>query len=217
MQVFAGLAEASAGGLATLSSGGLAAPIGWPVLVHGLDQFITGMSMAVTGKHRATLTEQLLQTTGMPSEWASFTNDMLTIGGMMGGSAIIRASSSFSAVNSINQKVMLNYGAENVNSGTALRAKLSGLQKAQGSAVRVRNLPDGRIRYYTLEVPATKQGFTRGASYVTEWNPNNGQVRSWMESYNHSGQVIRVHPKMLNGQTLESIHYPPIGCELGVK
>ncbi len=92
MQAFAGLAEASAGGLATLGSGGLAAPIGWPVLVHGLDQFITGMSTSITGKHRATLTEQLLQTTGLPSKWASFTNDVLTIGGTMGGSAIVRAS-----------------------------------------------------------------------------------------------------------------------------
>ena len=92
MQAFAGLAEASAGGLATFGTGELATPVGWPVLVHGLDQFITGMSTAITGKHRTTLTEQLLQTTGMSSEWASFTNDVLTIGGTIGGTAIIRAS-----------------------------------------------------------------------------------------------------------------------------
>jgi RHS repeat-associated protein len=93
MQAFAGLAEASAGGLVTLGSGGLAAPIGWAVLTHGLDQFTTGMNTAITGNYRATLTEQLLQTTGMPSEWASFTNDVLTIGGTMGGSAVIRGTS----------------------------------------------------------------------------------------------------------------------------
>ena len=52
MQAFAGLAEASAGGLATLGSGGFAAPVGWPVLVHRLDQFITGMSTAITGNYR---------------------------------------------------------------------------------------------------------------------------------------------------------------------
>ena len=92
MQAFVGLAEAGAGGLATLSSGGLVAPIGWPVLVHGLDQFVAGISTVITGRHSVTLTEQLLQTTGMPSEWASFTNDVLSIGGTMGGSAIIRAS-----------------------------------------------------------------------------------------------------------------------------
>ena len=84
MQAFVGLAEASAGGLATLSSGGLVAPIGWPVLAHGLDQFVAGISTVITGRHSVTLTEQLLQTTGMPSEWASFTNDVLSIGGTMG-------------------------------------------------------------------------------------------------------------------------------------
>lgn len=92
MQAFVGFAEASAGGLATLGSGGLAAPIGLPVLIHGLDQFIAGMNTAITGQHRATLTEQLLQTSGMSPEWASFTNDVLSIGGTLGGAAIIRAS-----------------------------------------------------------------------------------------------------------------------------
>jgi hypothetical protein len=48
------------------------------------------MNRAITGNYRATLTEQLLQTTGMPSEWASFTNEVLTIGGTMGGAAIIQ-------------------------------------------------------------------------------------------------------------------------------
>lgn len=81
----------------------------------------------------------------------------------------------------------------------------------------MRNLSDGRIRYYSLETPASRQGLTRGASYVIEWNPSNGQVRSWMESYNHSGAVTRVHPKTLNGQTLKANHYPPIGSEIRIK
>ncbi len=106
---------------------------------------------------------------------------------------------------------------QNVNSAQSLKTKFSGLQKAQRTAARTRSLPDGRFRYYSLEVPASKQGLTKGASYVTEWVPSSGKVRSWMESYDHSSQVIRVHPKMLNGQILESIHYPPIGREMGVK
>jgi len=32
---------------------------------------------------------------------------------------------------------------------------------------------------------------TRGASFVTEYNPKTGDVRQWIESYNHSGNVIR--------------------------
>ncbi|MCP5504358.1 MAG: hypothetical protein H7A41_04310 [Chlamydiales bacterium] len=48
------------------------------------------MNTALTGESRATLTEQMLETMGMPSDWASFTNDVLSIGGTMGGSAIIQ-------------------------------------------------------------------------------------------------------------------------------
>jgi hypothetical protein len=90
IQAFYGFAETSAGGLATFGTGGLAAPVGWPVMAHGLDQFITGMSMAITGTHRTSATEQLLQKTGLPPEWASFANNVLSIGGSMWGTAISR-------------------------------------------------------------------------------------------------------------------------------
>jgi filamentous hemagglutinin len=36
-----------------------------------------------------------------------------------------------------------------------------------------------------------------------------------MESYDHSGNVTRVHPKMINGQQVIGPHYPPTGQELG--
>lgn len=57
---------------------------------------------------------------------------------------------------------------------------------------------------------------TRGRSYVTEFNPSNVRVKTWMECYNHNGMVNRVHPKQLNGQELNSIHFPPIAKELGL-
>jgi hypothetical protein len=75
-------------------------------------------------------------------------------------------------------------------------------------------LPDGRIRYYTEETFSTNPGPTRGYSYVTEHNQNTGQIRSWMECYDHSGNVNRVHPKMLDGQVLKGQHYPPTKSEL---
>ena len=106
-------------------------------------------------------------------------------------------------------------GASNVNAAEALRAKLSGLQKAQKTAASTRSLPDGRIRYYGGEVPASKPGPTRGASFVTEWDPRTGNVRQWMESYDHAGKVVRVHPKTINGQQVIGPHYPPTGKELG--
>jgi uncharacterized Zn-binding protein involved in type VI secretion len=104
--------------------------------------------------------------------------------------------------------------AANVNAQAALKAKLSGLQKAQQTAATTRTLPDGRIRYHTQEVPARSSGATRGASFVTEHNPKTGQTRQWMESYDHSGNVIRVHPKSINGQPVSAQHYPPTGAEL---
>jgi RHS repeat-associated protein len=102
-----------------------------------------------------------------------------------------------------------------INAQSALRSKLSGLQKAQQNAANTRELPDGRIRYYTKEVPARNEGVTRGASFVTEYNPVTGQVKQWMENYNQSGQINRVHPKSIDGQTLNSQHYPPTAKELG--
>jgi filamentous hemagglutinin len=36
-----------------------------------------------------------------------------------------------------------------------------------------------------------------------------------MESYDHAGDVVRVHPKTINGQRVIGPHYPPTGQELG--
>jgi len=36
-----------------------------------------------------------------------------------------------------------------------------------------------------------------------------------MESYDNGGKVIRVHPKMIDGQQVNLPHYPPTGRELG--
>jgi RHS repeat-associated protein len=113
-----------------------------------------------------------------------------------------------------NAAVRASSGAESVNASAALRSKLSALEDAQQTAARTRTLPDGRIRYYEAETLASKPGPTRGAAYTTEWDPATGRVRSWMESYNHAGEVTRVHPKMLNGETLNSPHFPPTAREL---
>jgi hypothetical protein len=104
----------------------------------------------------------------------------------------------------------------NVNAGVALNRKQSALQGAQEKAARVRELPDGRTRYYEKERLADKPGPSRGSSYVTEHNPANGNVRSWNEVYDHDGKVNRVHPKMINGQQVDSQHYPPTAKELGL-
>jgi hypothetical protein len=109
---------------------------------------------------------------------------------------------------------MLSRGAENVNAAINLNKKLSRLSKSQETAAKIRNLSDGRIRYYSPEAPSARPGPTRGSSYVTEFNPLNGKVRTWMECYDHYGKVNRVHPKQINGQECSSQHYPPTRKEL---
>jgi filamentous hemagglutinin len=104
--------------------------------------------------------------------------------------------------------------AVNINAQDALNRKLSGLEKAQKMAEVTKTLPDGRIRYYNTEVAARTAGQTRGASFVTEYDPKTGAVRQWMESYDHGGNVIRVHPKSINGQPVIGQHYPPTGKEI---
>jgi len=106
------------------------------------------------------------------------------------------------------------YIASSPNAAEALARKYAALERAQNSAVKTDILPDGSIKYYDEESPARNYGLTRGTAYVTEYNPMTGEVSSSMESYDHSGFVIRIRPKMFNGLELESLHFPPTGNEL---
>jgi RHS repeat-associated protein len=95
-----------------------------------------------------------------------------------------------------------------------LDRKLSALQNAQSTSERERILPDGRVRYYEKEKLSRTPGPTRGRSHATEYNPRTGQVRAWEETYDHSGKINRVHPKMNNGKQLNLPHYPPTKADI---
>lgn len=57
-------------------------------------------------------------------------------------------------------------------------------------------LGNGRIRYYGSYKPSKSAGRTAGARLVVEVDPLSGQpIRTWYESYDAGGRVIRVHPK----------------------
>ena len=98
--------------------------------------------------------------------------------------------------------------------GIRLNNKLKALQGSEKGAAKIKQLPDNRIRYYDPEQLAHKTGPTRGGNYVLEYNQKNGHVRTWYDCYDHNGKVVRVHPKMINGEIIESTHYPPTGREL---
>ena len=115
----------------------------------------------------------------------------------------------------IPEKNQLHSNAVGINSAEALNSKLSAIQKAQSTATKIEHMLDGRIRYYLKETPSRTLGATRGASYVTEYNPSTGNVRSSDRmSHDHVGNVVRIHPKMMNGQYLNSPHFPPTAREL---
>ena len=61
---------------------------------------------------------------------------------------------------------------------------------------------------------STYSGRTRGSAYVIEYNPATRQVRGWNECYDQLGNVNRIHPKDINGQSLTSPHYPLIKQEI---
>jgi RHS repeat-associated protein len=99
IQAFCGFTQAGAGGLAILGTNGLAAPIAWPAFVLGVDQFITGMGTAITGRPRITATEHVLQKAGMPAEWAFLTTGVASAALTMGSTAIIRSAQSAALYN----------------------------------------------------------------------------------------------------------------------
>jgi hypothetical protein len=58
----------------------------------------------------------------------------------------------------------------------------------------VRELADGRIRYYGELTPAAKPGDMAGARLVREWNAAANRHRTWYETIDHAGRVRQVHP-----------------------
>ena len=57
-------------------------------------------------------------------------------------------------------------------------------------------LQNRRIRYYDAYKPAKSLGRTVGARLVVEVNAATGTpIRTWYESYDERGRVIRIHPK----------------------
>ncbi len=91
LQAFTGATEVVAGAVMTLNSAGALTPVGFAIGAHGLDQFFTGLRTAFTGYSHSTVSEHLLQKTGFSQQNASMVNDCISIAGVLGGTAVIRA------------------------------------------------------------------------------------------------------------------------------
>jgi hypothetical protein len=61
-------------------------------MAHGLDHFVTGMRTVITGRYGETATSQMLQKAGMSARTANFIDSGMSIGGGMGGAAVLQRS-----------------------------------------------------------------------------------------------------------------------------
>ena len=58
----------------------------------------------------------------------------------------------------------------------------------------IKELPDGRFRFYEEIKPARTQGEMAGARHVREWNPQTGAKRDWYETIDNLGNTRQVRP-----------------------
>lgn len=63
----------------------------------------------------------------------------------------------------------------------------------------VKQLENGRFRYYGEVQPASKTGEMAGRRYVHEFDPATGASRGWHETVDHAGNVRQVRPELNNG------------------
>jgi len=92
IQAMGGLCETIAGGAgALLASDDIAATIGWCVMAHGMDQFITGMKTAIYGDRFDSVTSQLLQEAGFSAQTANLIDNGISFVDTMGAAGLIRA------------------------------------------------------------------------------------------------------------------------------
>jgi RHS repeat-associated protein len=63
----------------------------------------------------------------------------------------------------------------------------------------VKELENGRIRYYGEIQPADKAGEMAGRRYVHEYDSLSGKSRGWHETVDHAGNVRQVRPELNNG------------------
>ena len=203
MQAFGGLVETGVGAGMTYGTGGFLAPIGFALMAHGLDHTITGMSTAITGRSRDTVTSQLLQKTGMSSQTAGFVDNGFSIVGTMGGMGAIRAGQ---VVACNNYRLPMITTAPSIEEsdyqGYLLKTHLSQLEKYGTDGYR--QLSNGRIRYYDKLISPRERGEMIGRRRVREWDPQTSLKRTWHQTHDGNGTVRFVRPQTNDGI---KIHY----------
>jgi hypothetical protein len=199
MQVVGGLAEAGTGGAYALSTGGWGALAGGSLLIgHGFDNICTGARQLYYGAHDTPATVQLLEKTGLPSNYAYLAHDTVSLAGttIFGALAKAAQAAAFPAF-----RLSSNWACEAIVDSSAtssyqahlLKTHLKLLEK-YGSAGS-RHLSNGRIRYYDVLRPALSKGEMAGRRIVREWDPISGLKKTWNETLDHNGKIRIVRPQ----------------------
>lgn len=63
----------------------------------------------------------------------------------------------------------------------------------------MKELQNGKTRYYGETIPAKTQGEMAGRRTVREWDPATGNKRTWHETLDHDGNVRQVRPEFNDG------------------
>lgn len=88
-------------------------------------------------------------------------------------------------------------GAESSKQASNLKEHMRQTQSyGQGG---VKELQNGKTRYYGEVKSANKEGEMAGRRTVREWNPMTNQKRTWHETIDHGGNVRQVRPELNNG------------------
>ena len=58
----------------------------------------------------------------------------------------------------------------------------------------IKELQNGRFRFYEELNPARTQGEMAGARHVREWDPYTGYKRDWYETLDYNGNIRQVRP-----------------------
>jgi len=152
-------------------------------LAGGLATGDTGGAVTAAQAGKNAVENNALGCAGSSNPYCVGKNDLLTTGGGGSNTSGRGGSSGLVGKNS----------ATNSLQGVKLNDYYRQAEKyGQGG---VKELEDGRFRFYGTLTPAKTSGEMTGARLVREWDPKSGQTRTWYETLDHAGNIRSVAPK----------------------
>ncbi|WYU49949.1 T7SS effector LXG polymorphic toxin [Bacillus sp. FSL K6-0047] len=123
---------------------------------------------------------------------------------IIGGPIVKGTSKGIRAVNNVSNGTKISNPAHSAAQYDRLRTHY--YQGEKYGKAEIRELPDGRYRYYRPITPPKKPGEMAGRRVVREWDPATGRKRTWGETVDHNGNIRQVRPntEFTNGV---KVHY----------